>query len=182
MGLSSSNKPSNFAGCQAWGALEKIEQINWPHLRRILQRPPLACPTRIIIHSLRNQPLARGSWNGMSKKKTNFMLSIESWEFGRTPFKVTLKFSFAACELAIPTWRTNTFCGEDAKLRDYCGVVLTISQILWHCSFYHDRSQSCFPELFKKHLAFDPKVLLGNEPLVSFIRILDYLYNIGISH
>lgn len=76
----------------------------------------------------------------------------------------------------------HLLCGEDAPQCEHCGKVVTVLHILWNCRHLHEQRRACFPELFRYHLPFHPAFLLGDQPLVPFRRVLEFLKVTGYMH
>ena len=107
---------------------------------------------------------------------------LAMWE---SSFQKERQLEVLLCRLRIGHTRLthlHLLCGEDAKLCDHCGKPVTVIHILWQCNFHHLLRRSCFPECFKNNLPFHPMFLLGDEPLVPFGRVLDFLKKAGYLH
>lgn len=70
--------------------------------------------------------------------------------------------------------------GEDPPICDQCGDTLTILHILWSCPALEPKHRVYFPELFRQQIPFHPALLLGENPIVPFSRVIDFLTSIGI--
>lgn len=69
--------------------------------------------------------------------------------------------------------------GNDQPQCAHCGVEISITHILITCSLHEDHRQRLFPCFYRKFLPMHPAFLLGDEPLVTFQKVYEFLRDIG---
>lgn len=75
------------------------------------------------------------------------------------------------------TFLTHGFLlrGEEPPQCSHCGEQISIMHILISCPLYERDRRHNFHEFYRYHLPFHPALLLGDEPLVPFERVLSFL-------
>lgn len=72
--------------------------------------------------------------------------------------------------------------GADPPFCEHCGEILTVWHILGLCSALAQERRSCFPEFSMYCIPFHPALVLGEQPIIPFERVVMFLEKTGFLH
>lgn len=68
---------------------------------------------------------------------------------------------------------------NDPPVCQHCGGFLGVQHMLWLCPNLGSKRCVFFKELFQQHIPFQPVLLLGEEPVVPFKKLFQFLHGTG---
>lgn len=122
-------------------------------------------------------------WNGETGNKLHAIKPLlGEWESARHRERF---YEVVLCRLRIGHTRLthgHLLSGEEAPECVHCNLPLSIMHILIECPMYDQCRYKHYSLLYKEHIPLHLALLLGDEPLIPYSCVFNFLTDIGLLH